>query len=222
IVTVIGDNDQLFKNVLGGKTVVDYSILNFGIVGVTLASDFAASTPITPAGLAGNDIAVLALGRPQGTLEPGGFLPDAEINAITQFVDGGGSLFLLGERAPGFNSVNVLVNQILTAVGSTMRLLTTAESNFHDGGAETFAVTGATPFADDVNTFRIAGAAGIDLGNGTAVISGLASNQFGTGPQPAFGTAVALETLAPVPVPAALPLFGSALGMFALWRHRAA
>ncbi len=207
IFTTNADNDVFFQNVFNGQSVVNFSGRTLSGLGTTAVEDSqGTSATITSSLLAGNDFAIFGWNRTS--------VSASEIAALDAFHDAGGSLFLFGEGATAFNALNGAVNSILSALGSSMSLSLSASDNFKDGGFTTFSVTGATPFATGVNSWETAFASGINLGSGTAVISGDA----GSG----FGTAVAVEglTSAPaIPVPGGLPLAAS--GLIALgWLRR--
>lgn len=198
------DNEVLFQNIFDGKKVLrdDASFRSLSGLGTTATET---SGNVTSANLAGKDFLLTGASRR--------LVSTTELSVISSFVSGGGSLFLYGDGNPTFSDVNTVMNAILSAVGSSMSLSTT--SNFDSGGSTTFATVTATPFGDGVDTWENGFASAINLGDGTAVISG----DSGEG----FGTAVAFEELgAPevVPVPAALPLLASAFAALGFIRRR--
>ena len=137
----------------------------------------------------------------------------SELTAISNYVSGGGSLFLFGEGNTSFTSLNIAVNAILGAVGSSMSLSTTL--NLDLGGnniqpLQNLVTTGSQ--TNGVNSWFTAYASFINLGSGTALISG-------TGNAGVNGVAIAVETSA-VPVPAAFPLLLAALGGLGLVGRR--
>lgn len=204
IFVTTADNEVFFENVFGGMSVVNYSSRNLNSLGVTATeTNYGLSTAITSGNLAGNDFMVFGYTRTS--------VSGSELSAITDYYNNGGSLFLFGEGNPGFTSLNNTVNSILNAVGSTMRLSTT--NNFDAGSSTTLTgLVGNGPYADGVNSWTTAYASEILLGSGEAIISGTADLSF--------GTAVGFEGSnglppSPIPVPAAVWLFGSALAGFA-------
>jgi len=207
--SVTADNERFFQNVFNGKTVVNYSSRSLAGLSTTAVETFrGAAQNITSADLAGNDFMIFGWTR--------GGVAASELSAIQGFFNGGGSVFLFGEGATFFNPLNTAVNSILSALGSSMSLSLDRDDNLDFIAPTEFDVTGATSFAAGVDIWRTSFTAGINLGDGTAVVSGTADAGV-------FGTAVALETLAPspIPLPAALPMFASALAAFGLWRKRA-
>lgn len=211
IFTTNADNEVFFQNVFNGTTVVNYSAESLSGLGTTASETFqGSSSTVQASDLVGADFLIYGFSR--NSISAG------ELSVIDGFVDGGGSLFLIGEGATSFNSLNTAVNSVLSTIGSSMSISLDPGDNFDIGGFTSFSVTGATPFANGVDTWNTAFAAGINLGSGTAVISGTADN----GP----GVAVALEelstTAAAVPLPAGLSMMLGALAALGLVARRRA
>lgn len=208
IFTTNADNEVFFQNVFNGKTVSNYSDASLNSLGTTASViSYGSYGAVTAASLAGADFMLFGYNRTG--------VSASELTAITDFYNNGGSLFLFGEGATSFNSLNGVVNSVLAAVGSSMSLSLNAADNLDTSGFTTFNVTGATPFANGVNTWTTAYASGINLGSGTAVISGQGDNKF--------GVAIALEDgsqPSPVPLPGGLPLAASAIALFGILRKR--
>jgi hypothetical protein len=192
------DNEIFFQNVFNGASVANYADRSLAGLGTSATqANYGGSATITAAGLAGNDFGIFGYNRNSITA--------AELTAIVDFFNAGGSLFIYGEGNSAFTSVNSTMNQILAAVGSTMSLSLT--DNFDNGGFNTFAAVGNGPFAEGVNSWSTAYAAAINIGSGSAIISGTADN--------GFGVAVAFEgARVSVPEPGTLALLG--IGMFGM------
>lgn len=193
------DNEVLFQNVFNGESVANYGAHSLASFGTTATETFSGtSAPITAAGLAGKSFMIFGYTRSS--------VSASELSAIADFKNNGGSLFLYGEGNDFYVNVNVAVNQILAAVGSTMTLSTLGSENYGPGGYSTVTdVVGVGPYAAGVNTWITGYTAGINLGSGVAVISGTAGG--------AFGTAIAMEG-ASVPAPGILALLS--LGLFGM------
>lgn len=206
IFTTDADNEVLFRNIFDGKSVLrdSASAQSLSALGTT-ATETQGS--VTSANLVGKDFLMTGFNRTS--------FSGAELSAISSFVSGGGSLFLFGEGNPTFSAANTAMNTILSTVGSSMSLSTT--SNFDNGGLTTFNATTATPFGNGVNTWKTGFTAEINLGSGTAVISGIADTRT-------FGTAVVYEEvagpIAAIPVPASLPLLAAAVTALGFIRRR--
>ncbi len=198
VFTTQEDNEVFFQNVFNGKSVVNFASNSLSGLGTTATeTNLGVATAITASNLGTHDFMIFGYNRTS--------VSAGELTAITDYYNAGGSLFLYGEGNSGFTALNKAVNEILAAVGSSMSLSTT--QNLDDGSFTT--LTGLVtngPDAAGVNSWTTAYTSLINVGSGTAVISGVADN--GT-----FGAAVALENgVAPIPVPAALPLLLVALG----------
>lgn len=204
-----GDNEVFFENVLGGKNVANFSSVSFGGFTTANETNFGSGTVVSAANLVGADFLIFGYSRASVSI--------AELGAITDFANAGGSLFLIGEGNTAFANVNSAVNSILSAIGSTMSMSTT--DNFDRGGLlgpsyeliDSFTASGAETAG--VNSWSTAFTGSINVGSGSALISGI--GDVGT-----FGVAVASESLAPIPLPAGLPLLLSGLGGMAWLRRR--
>lgn len=219
VFTASADNEIFLQNVFNNKNVANYGVASLDGLGTTATETllggsffpFSAPSTITSANLAGNDYAIF------GPLRDS--VSASELIALNSFVSGGGSLFLTGEGNDAFVETNRAINQILTAVGSSMSLsLTTNFDNSPFGTS--FNATTSGEFGNGVNTWNSGFASSINLGKGTAVVAGSANLNV-------FGTAVAYEDLrpapSPVPAPAGLPLLASgAIALMALLRRRRA
>lgn len=206
IFTTAEDNEIFFQNVFNGKTVANYSSRSLGGLGTTATeTNYGTGATVTSAGLGANDFMIFGYARTS--------VSASELTAISNYVSGGGSLFLFGEGNTSFTSLNNAVNAILGAVGSSMSLSTTL--NLDLGGQniqplQNLVTTGSQTIG--VNSWYTAYASLINLGSGTALISG-------TGNDGVTGAAIAVEVSA-VPVPAAFPLLLAALGGLGLVGRR--
>lgn len=201
------DNEIFFQNLFNGTSILNNSSVNLGITGTTATVTTNIGT-VTAGGLAGKDFLVTGFRQ---TSYSGSELAD-----ITNFVNGGGSLFLIGEGNTAFDDTNIAVNSILAAIGSTMRLSTT--ENFDRANFTNISsLTTSGPLTAGVNSWSTAFASEISLGaNGESIIAGIADLNK-------FGTAVGFDNLgnsAVVPLPAALPLLAGGLGFLAMVRVR--
>lgn len=204
-VTSGADNEIFFQNVLNGQNVTNYSTTNIGSMGTTANITNGGST-VTSSELAGADFMLWGYSRNS--------ISSAELSTIASFYQAGGSLFLIGEGYV-FTGLNSAINQILAAVGSSMSLSLDQADSVDLGSFSTMTdVVGQTQYATGVNSWTTAYAAGINIGDGTAIISGTADN--------GFRAAVGFEDAAmtPVPIPAGAPLIISALGAFGFLRAR--
>lgn len=194
VFTTAEDNEIFFQNVFNGKSVASFGSLALGSLGTTATISQNGNSAITAANLAGNDFLLFGHSRSSITA--------AELAAVADFHNNGGSIFLAGEGASAFNALNTAVNSILSAIGSTMSLSLNQSDNFDVAGFTTLTnFTANGPLLNGVNSWTTAFASGISLGaNGQAILSGTADA--------AFGTAIGFEGAAvnPVPLPAGLPL----------------
>lgn len=210
IFTTAEDNEVFFQNIFNDSSVVSYGTQSLSSLGTTAAETYLGSSEVTSAGLSGKDFMMYGLNLSHTPISGG------ELTAITDYYNGGGSLFLYGDGNSGFAVFNQAINAILSAVGSSMSLSTT--DNFDDGFFTVLTdFVGSGTYAAGVNSWTTAFASTINLGSGQAVISGIAD----TGE---FGTAIGLEgdaTTPPtnVPAPSTFVLFG--LGLAGLgWSRR--
>lgn len=132
-----------------------------------------------------------------------GILPDdpysgSEIMAISDFLDGGGSAFFMGEWDNFQTGENAAINAALAALGSTMSIV----DGFFDGGFTVTGDIGANPLTAGVTSFTV--------GAGSQIIGGDALVRFTSGE-----VAIAVES-AVVPLPAPVFLMIAALGGIAL------
>ncbi len=196
--TTAQDNEVFFQNVFNGMSVANYSSNSLSGLGTTASeTNYGAGATITAAGLSGNDFMIFGYNQSS--------ILAAELTAITDFHNGGGSLYLYGEGNPGFVNVNSAVNSVLSAVGSSMSLSLT--SNFDNSGFTTLAgLVGNGPYAAGVNSWTTGYASMINVGSGQSVISGTADAGV-------FGAAIAMEGVS-VPEPFSIALLG--LGLLGL------
>lgn len=217
--TTLGDNEILFQNILNGQNVLNDSALSLGGLGTTANITNAS---ITGANLAAQNILVTGFGKSSYSA--------TELDDISTFVTGGGSLFLVGEYNPNFSLLNTSINEILSLVGSGMSLSLT-ENLIGAGVVDLVNVTNNTPFGAGVNAWHTGGAQSLLLLglNGQAVVSGQDPRPCDTNGNPIcvgvgrIGAVVAYEMLNPIPVPAAVWLFGTALiGLVGFGKRRKA
>lgn len=201
----LGDNEIFFENVFGGKNLANFSDRTFGGFTTANETNFGSGTAVNAANLAGADFLVFGYNNTS--------VSAAELSAITNFANSGGSLFLIGEGNTSFANVNATVNSVLSAVGSTMSMSTTDNFDLGAGSPPTYenigSFTASGAETTGVNSWATAFAGSINVGSGSALISGV-------GDVGNFGVAVAGEALAPIPLPAALPLMSAALGLLGL------
>ncbi len=219
IFTTLGDNEILYQNVFNSQNVLNDSTLidPLGGLGTTAV---VTDGSISAANLSGQDYLMTGFNR--------GSYSATERTDIVDFVNGGGSLFLIGEYNTNFSALNTSINQILLDIGSTMSLSLT-QNHIGAGPVDLVSVSNSTSFGAGVNAWNTDGAQSlILLGlNGQAVVSGQDPRPCNTGGVPVcdgvgdIGTVVAFENLNPIPIPAAVWLFGSALiGFLGMSRRR--
>ena len=208
IFTTRDDNEKLFQNIFNGKNVLNDARDSIAGLGTTANETIGT---ITDANLAGQDFLITGFNNTTYTA--------AEQTSILNFVNGGGSLFMVGEGNSAFSTTNSSLNGILGRVGSSMRI--DLDSNLVGASLTSLEmVTNNTPFGAGINAWTSGFASTLLLGlNGQAVVSGKdgnnppscgASNVLCDGIGE-VGVAVAYENLSAVPVPAAAWLFASAM-----------
>lgn len=219
IFTTQGDNEILFQNIFNNQSVLNDTTITSPLSGLGTTAAVTDGS-ISAANLAGQDYLMTGFNRPAYSA--------TERTDIVNFVNGGGSLFLIGEYNTNFSALNTSINEILLDIGSTMSLSLT--QNLIDAGpVDLVSVSNSTSFGAGVNAWHTDGAQSlINLGlNGQAVVSGQDPRPCSIGSVPVcdgvgeIGTVVALENLSPIPVPAAIWLFGTALiGFVGMSRRR--
>lgn len=117
----------------------------------------------------------------------------AELNALSAYVTGGGSVFFMGELE-GFDLENTRINSALTILGSSMTILDAKL----DLGFTTTANIDPDPLNAGVSSFTFA--ASSTVSGGTSLIRSTNNTPI-----------IAYENVPAVPVPAAIWLFGSGL-----------
>jgi hypothetical protein len=204
------ENFDVLSNLLGGGTNVLYSyrtgdfdysrsnIVNYynSLSGVTAVSTVA---ELNDAGFAGVDLAFIDVGFSQSSSYSA-----SEVSALNNFVASGGSLGIIAEPLEeSLSSVNNLLSDLGLAMQLTLPRLAT--------GVQTADTILATPLTAGVTSFTFGAFDPITGGTPAMIDSNHTLLAFETGPAPAS-----------VPLPAALPLFASALGGMGLigWRRR--
>lgn len=157
------DNDTFFTNVLGSGTSVglisdlpgsgDALLTSHytGLAGVSISN--LTGTSITPEILDETDLLFVAL--------PDRSFSDTELSALSDFVNGDGTVFFIGEHGNFDFASNVRINDTLESLGSTLRILST----FDDTNTDGFVATRENgqiidhPFTAGVSSFVYGGAA---------------------------------------------------------------
>jgi hypothetical protein len=199
---VNANNATWFTNILGGGTTVKIQnddnnstiVASTGAINTHYNSLGSVTSNLVPSGtliddalLSGVDLYINILPSDNFTI--------AELNSLSSFVSGGGSLFLLGENGSYFTSQNTRINSVLGFLGSSMNLLNTS---LDSGGFNTTSNLDVDPFNSGVSDFTYASTSSVS--GGTSLIRTIGGETF-----------IAYEELATVPVPAAVWLFGSGL-----------
>lgn len=170
-------NGVFFTNVLGGGTSVsmhgDLTVNNDGFdalndhynsLGGVTSTVF--NGAITAGQLAGSDLFISFL--------PNDAFTGAELTAMGDFYNGGGSIMFFGEHE-GFSDENDRINAALGALGSSMSIIS---NTFFDSGYHT-ATTGngqieADPLTAGVTTFTYAAPSEAMVAGGTTLFTGTA------------------------------------------------
>lgn len=195
------NNGTWFNNILGSGTTVKVqnddisqssfvdsasAINNFyNTQGGVTSSLVNTGTTINDALLTGVDLYISMLPSDDYTTQ--------ELNALSAYLSGGGTVFFMGERE-GIDAPNIRINNALTLLGSNMSIIDASL----DLGFTTTTNIDPDPLNAGVSSFTFA-ASSAALG-GTSLIHSTNNT-----------TIIAYEDLAEVPVPAAIWLFGSSL-----------
>ena len=190
-------NQQFFINILGGGNSV--AVLQSGTAyGSLFASDVnqfynglsgKSSTVISGSisSLAGYNLLVAPL--------PDHAFTSSEITVLKNFLNGGSSIFFLGENNDStFTAANAYINSDLAGLGSSMQIVPNLfDSGFHSATGSHIATD---PYTAGVSHFTYAAPSSVSGGNYLF---------FGTGGQPV------ITYMAAVPEPSGLTLFGCGL-----------
>jgi hypothetical protein len=207
------NNSTWFNNILGSGTTVKIqndNITQSGFVdsasaihnfyntqGGVSSSLVVAGTTINDALLTGVDLYISML--------PSDDFTTPELNALSAYLSGGGSVFFMGELE-GSDLPNIRINSALTFLGSSMSILDASL----DLGFTTTSNIDSDPLNAGVSSFTFA-ASSAAVG-GTSLIHSTNNT-----------TIIAYEDVAAVPVPAAIWLFGSGLfGFMGIARRKKA
>jgi len=176
--SVVAGNTTFFTNLLGsGSTVVFQTTTNSdssetnsqgGIIGLYtgLGKTVNSVTTVTGANLAGANLLI-------------SFLPDtaytsAEMTAIQNFLNGGGTVLLTGEYSPFDPTADGNINALLTFLGSSMSInLNEFDSGFHTASGSQI---NATPYTAGVTSFVYAATASVN--GGTAIFNTTTGQPF--------------------------------------------
>jgi hypothetical protein len=143
IFTTQQDNDILFQNIFNSQNVlIDASVSLAGLG----TSATVTSGGINAANLAGQDYLMTGF---SGGLTRTSYTA-AERASIIDFVNGGGSLFLIGEYNLNFTALNIGINEVLSDIGSSLSLSLT-ENLIGAGPTDLASVTNGTVFGTGVN-----------------------------------------------------------------------
>jgi PEP-CTERM motif len=194
-------NQQFFLNVLGAGTSVVVLGTSITPVFSTPVNDFynsqggVSSTlfsgAVTGALLSGVDLLYSAL--------PDDSFSASELAALSDFLDGGGTIFFAGDN-PGFAPLpNARINDALVALGSGMRILDVG-LDIGDHDAQPYQIL-PDPFTAGVATFNYGGVS--QTSGGTTLFTGLGESPFLAYEQTNGGT--------PAPEPGTLLLLGAGL-----------
>jgi hypothetical protein len=189
-------NQQFFRNILGGgnSVAVLQSGTAYGSLFVSDVNQFyngisgKSSTVIagTISSLAGYNLLVAPL--------PDHAFTSSEITVLKNFLNGGNSIFFLGENNDGvFTAANANITSDLAALGSSMQIVPNLfDSDWHTATGSHIATN---PYTSGVSHLSYAAPSSVSGGNYL---------YFGTGGQP-------MITYAAVPEPSSLALIGCGL-----------
>lgn len=170
------DNYQFFTNVLQGGSQVavinaagsfDNNIDNYynSLSGVTSSI----ISQITAESLTGLDLFVAA--------KPGLAFSESELSVLSSFYTGGGSIFFLGENASSDDAANLYINNALTYLDSSMRIVygSTFDSGYHVASGGQIV---SDPLTSGVSEFEYAAPNQVIITGGTYLFYGSDDQPF--------------------------------------------
>jgi hypothetical protein len=198
-------NGIFFNNILNGGSTV--AVLNNTLISTwstSISSYYDSQSGISASVLSGTVTSTILSGVDLlVAVLPDDNFSGAEATAISNFLTGGGSLFLIGENgADIFDPARASINDLLGQLGSSMLLGAVTVPN-------SAAVIASDPYTTGVTAFSFSASSGVTFNGGSALISNTSGDSI-----------IAYERVGVVPTPGTLLL--AATGLIALGMRRRA